>query len=121
MLPPAHRMRRGSDFSLTTRQGTKVTRGRVVAYVHTGGTGAPLVGLIVGKVVGNSVVRHRVSRRLRGAMSSVVADLPAGCHVVLRALAGSADDPDLPGDAVRATHEAVLRSAARISTAPLEA
>lgn len=107
-------MRRGSDFSLTTRQGTKVTRGRVVAYVRTDGLGGPLVGLIVGKAVGNSVVRHRVSRRLRGAMARVVAELPAGCHVVLRALAGAADDHDLSQDAVRATHEALLRSTVHV-------
>ena len=106
-------MRRGSDFSLTTRQGTKVTRGRVVAYVRTGGTDAPQVGLIVGKVVGNSVVRHRVSRRLRGAMSTVVADLPTGCQVVLRVVAGAAEDPKLCVDAVQATHEAVRRATAR--------
>ncbi len=116
MLPPAHRMRRGSDFSLTTRQGTKVTRGRVVAYVRTADTGLPLVGLIVGKVVGNSVVRHRVSRRLRGAMAAVVPELPTGCQVVLRALAGAAEDPDLPGDAVQATHDAVRRSALRVES-----
>lgn len=110
MLPPAHRMRRGSDFSLTTRHGTRVTRGRVVAYVWTDDAGAPLLGLIVGKAVGNSVARHRVSRRLRGVMASVVPDLPAGCRVVLRALSGAADDPDLREDAVGATRDAVRRA-----------
>lgn len=115
MLPPAHRMRRGSDFSLTTRQGVKVSRGRVVAYVSVGESGAPLVGLIVGRAVGNSVARHRVSRRLRGAVGPLVAQLPPGCRVVLRALAGAADDPDLAGDAVQATVVAVHRSGAESS------
>jgi len=113
MLPPAHRMRRGTDFSLTTRHGTKVTRGRVVAYVRTSDEGAPLVGLIVGKVVGNSVARHRVSRRLRGAMAEVVPGLPSGCHIVLRALSGAAEDPDLSHDAVQAASMAFEQLARR--------
>ncbi len=109
MLPPAHRMRRGSEFTLTTRQGTKSSRGRVVAYVHGGGSGPVRVGLIVGKSVGNSVVRHRVARRLRAAVAPVIDTLPDGCLVVLRALPGAGEDPGLMGDTVSALRGAASR------------
>jgi len=111
MLPPAHRMRRGSDFTLATRRGTKVTRGRVVVYLHSavGEVEAARVGLIVPKSVGNSDARHRVSRRLRAAMAEVVTGLPAGALVVLRALPGAAQDTALASDTVAAVTAAHAR------------
>lgn len=49
-------------------------------------TGAARVGLIVGRTVGGSVVRHRVSRRLRALLADRVAKLPDGSGTVVRAL-----------------------------------
>ena len=96
MLPAAHRMRAAAEFSQTTRHGTKVSRGRVVIYVLRGPGSEPArIGLITGKLVGGSVQRHRAARRIRGAMSGLVADLPAGSTVVVRALAGADVDPTL--------------------------
>lgn len=46
----------------------------------------PRVGFIVSKAVGNSVVRHRVTRRLRAVMAARLAFLPPGTDVVIRAL-----------------------------------
>ena len=43
------------------------------------------MGFVVSKAVGNSVVRHRVTRRLRALMVQRLADLPAGADVVVRA------------------------------------
>jgi ribonuclease P protein component len=48
--------------------------------------GPPRVGLVVGKSVGNAVVRNRVKRRLRHQVSSLLPLLPPGTSVVLRAL-----------------------------------
>lgn len=113
MLPTAHRMRRGTDFTVTTRHGTKASRGRVVCYLLTpGDLGDPsvLVGLIVGKSVGNSVVRHRASRRIRGCLRSVVETLPAGSRLVVRALAGADTDPRLCNDIEAAVSGALARS-----------
>ena len=53
--------------------------------------GGPRVGLIVSKSVGNSVVRHTVSRRLRAAAATVVPELDVADRVVIRALAGARD------------------------------
>lgn len=110
MLPPAHRMRRGSDFSTTTRQGAKVTRGHVIAYVHRSGTEPALVGFVVGRKVGGSVVRHRVARRLRAALAGAVGELPPDAWVVIRALPGSDGDGDLGRDTVSAVALAIQRS-----------
>ncbi len=47
---------------------------------------APRAGLVVSKAVGGSVVRHRVSRRLRHLLAPRLATLPRGSRVVVRAL-----------------------------------
>ena len=117
MLPPAHRMRRGADFTQTTRQGTKVSRGRVVCYVYRPAdeVGPGLAGLIVGKIVGNSVARHRASRRIRACLAPVIRGLPEGTRVVVRALAGADSDPGLCRDVTSAIHGALERQSARQS------
>jgi len=48
------------------------------------------VGFVVSKAVGNSVVRHRVTRRLRHLMADRLGTLPADCTLVVRALPSSA-------------------------------
>jgi ribonuclease P protein component len=42
-------------------------------------------GFVVGKAVGNSVVRHRVTRRLRAAVREELHRLPATADLVVRA------------------------------------
>ena len=51
----------------------------------------PRVGLIVGRSVGGSVVRHRVARRLRAQLAAKVPTLPSGSGLVVRALPDSAE------------------------------
>lgn len=53
--------------------------------------GGPRIGLVVSKAVGNSVVRHRVSRQLRHIAYEYVCNLPATYDVVIRALPSSAN------------------------------
>lgn len=47
------------------------------------------VAFAVSKNVGNSVVRHKVTRQLRHAIIPLINDLPVGSHVVVRALPGA--------------------------------
>ncbi|GAB2739816.1 hypothetical protein GCM10027174_11430 [Salinifilum aidingensis] len=49
------------------------------------------VGFVVSRAVGNAVVRHRVTRRLRHLMRNRLPSLPAGTLVVVRALKPAAD------------------------------
>lgn len=76
-------------------------RGRVVVHRRTLPGGAqPIVGLVVGKAVGPSVVRHRVSRRLRAQLASRLDKLGEHSAVVVRALpgAGQASSAELGAD-----------------------
>lgn len=69
-----------------------------------------MVGFVVSKAIGNAVVRNTVKRRLRGAMSSRIGELPAGSRAVVRALAPAAHasyatlTTDLDSCLMRATH-----------------
>ena len=60
-----------------------------------GTVGGPRAGFVVGRAVGNSVVRHRVTRRLRAAVRDELDRLPAGADLVVRARRESAT-ADLP-------------------------
>lgn len=66
--------------------------------------GGPRFGLIVSKAVGNAVIRHQTSRRLRHVCAKIAADSPKLLspthHVVLRALpaAGESSSQDLERD-----------------------
>ena|SRR5699024_12663588 len=69
--------------------------------VHQGG---PRVGLIVSKAVGNAVIRHRTSRRLRHVCASLFDVLPPTTDLVVRALpaSGTASSSTLEKDMRRA-------------------
>ena len=62
--------------------------------------GGPRAGFVVGKAVGNSVVRHRVTRRLRALVRDELHRLPDGADLVVRARpeAGVAAFPQLRRD-----------------------
>ncbi len=45
----------------------------------------PRAGFVVGRAVGNSVVRHRVTRQLRAAVRAALPRLPATADLVVRA------------------------------------
>jgi len=87
-------LRVSSDFATVTKRGHRVRCGDLVVYLLMDGgseSAAPArVGLVVGKSVGGSVVRHRVSRRLRAQLSARLADLPTGSRLVVRALPDTA-------------------------------
>lgn len=93
MLPPASRMRRSADFAETVRAGRRAGQRTLVVHLRTclsnsacGGPTAPIVGLVVGRSVGGSVVRHQVSRRLRAQLAARLQRLPAASATVVRAL-----------------------------------
>lgn len=91
MLAAAHRLRASAEFTETVRRGRRA--GRPLLSVHllvTADGAAPRVGLVVSKGVGGSVVRHRVSRRLRHLLRARVAGLPAGARLVVRAAPSAA-------------------------------
>ena len=74
------------------------------------GAVVPRAGFVVSKAVGNSVVRHRVTRRLRHMVGGRLAALPADSLLVVRALpaAATATSAELAADL-----DAGLRTALR--------
>ena len=90
MLKKANRVVTAQDFRSTIRRGRRVNTSDAQLYVtHRAPGSASRVGIIVSKSVGNSVVRNRVTRRLRSIGLDFVRSQPTGTDVVIRALPGS--------------------------------
>ena len=100
MLPAEHRLRRRAEFSDVVRRGRRASRPLLTVHLLQTDDDAVRAGLVVSKAVGGSVVRTRVSRRLRHQLRDVVPGLPAGCRVVVRAApaAATADSAALGAD-----------------------
>jgi ribonuclease P protein component len=89
-------MRSSSDFTAVTRHGRRARSGGLVVYLLVPAVPAASssddaerpssIGLIVGKSVGGSVVRHRLSRRLRAQLTERLQLIPSGSRLVVRAL-----------------------------------
>jgi ribonuclease P protein component len=94
VLPAKNRLRTSKDFALTTKTGFRATSLSLVVYLKTNSSiqtnasnsSAPLVGLIVNKSVGGSVVRHRVSRQLRHLAATQISNIPSDSRLVIRVL-----------------------------------
>jgi ribonuclease P protein component len=94
VLPPTARLTRSEDFRQVTRQGRRAAGRRIVVHA-VAPPGSPQVvqtsdsarvGFVVSKAVGNSVVRHRVARRLRHVVRDRLGTLPPGSALIVRAL-----------------------------------
>ena len=106
MLPAAVRLTSSQEFGTVVRRGRRAGRPRLVVHALMAATAGDVevnpseptrnrqqptrVGFVVSKAVGNSVVRHRVSRRLRHLMRDRLGTLPVGCSLVVRALPAAA-------------------------------
>ncbi|WP_204692275.1 ribonuclease P protein component [Geodermatophilus bullaregiensis] len=111
MLPAQARLRRRPEFTAVVRSGRRAGRPTMVLHYlparppvppagAVGVPGGPRAGFVVGKTVGNSVVRHRVTRRLRAAVREELPRLPDGADLVVRARpeAGTASSAQLRRD-----------------------
>jgi len=115
VLPAAHRLRSSTDFASVTRHGQRARCGGLVVYLLPSETDAPArIGLVVGKTVGGSVVRHQVSRRLRAQLSDRLEKIPTGSRMVVRALpdTAAASSEDVGRDLERALRRLVPGGAA---------
>jgi ribonuclease P protein component len=82
-------MRHSRDFTAAVRGGAKSARPCLVVHLAgpvAGVTGPTRAGFVVSRAVGGSVVRHRVTRRLRALVAERLPGLPAGSRLVVRAL-----------------------------------
>ncbi|MFP5069299.1 ribonuclease P protein component [Pseudonocardia nantongensis] len=92
MLPAHARLTRRPEFASTIKRGRRAGRTSLVVHLdptRPGGVpehASPRAGFVVSKAVGNAVVRHRVSRRLRHLVADRLDGLPPGSALVVRAL-----------------------------------
>ena len=121
MLPSQHKLHRSGDFAVTVRRGRRLGRRTIVLHYRDaavpGGhdadaqisrSGGPRVGFVVSKGVGNSVVRHAVTRKLRHVVLPLLDDVPSGVDMVIRALpaAATATSEELAADVRKALSRA---------------
>ena len=94
MLSPDNRLRHRADFSDVVRRGRRASRPLLTLHLlgnPTPGVDRPVrAGLVVSKAVGGSVVRSRVSRRLRHQLRTLLPAVPAGSRLVVRAAPAAA-------------------------------
>jgi ribonuclease P protein component len=95
-------MRSSADFASVTRTGRRARGRGLIVYAAVAPPSdmsdqpsdtASTIGLIVGRSVGGSVVRHRVARRIRAQLARRLPELRPGQRLVVRALPGLADTP----------------------------
>ncbi|HEX2075795.1 MAG TPA: ribonuclease P protein component [Geodermatophilus sp.] len=123
MLPAQARLRRRPEFTAVVRSGRRAGRPTMVLHylperpvaATPGRAAGPRAGFVVGKAVGNSVVRHRVTRRLRAVVRDELHRLPAEADLVVRARpeAATADSEVLRRD-LRAGLDRLLTPRVRV-------
>jgi len=92
MLPAGSRLHTSSDFAAVVRSGRRAgTRHLVVHLLGTERPTPPRAGFVVSGKVGNAVVRHRITRRLRPLVRAELSTLAAGTDLVVRALPAAAE------------------------------
>lgn len=91
VLPRQHRLNKSADIRHVLRRGRRFAVSAAVVFVSLRTDQVPSrLTVITPKVVGNSVVRHRVARVVRHAGQSFLSVHPQNVDVVVRAQAGSA-------------------------------
>ena len=86
MLPAALRLSATTQITATLRAGRRYANSYFVLHVVKTNDANKKFAFAVNKKVGNSVVRHRITRQLREVVQQNLGIVPAGCHVVVRAL-----------------------------------
>ncbi|WP_075845120.1 ribonuclease P protein component [Dietzia timorensis] len=125
MLPYPHRLRMAADFRAVMRFGVRAGRASVVVHARAfppsaERTSGPRFGLVVSKAVGNSVQRHRMSRRLRHICADLVTPEYEGIDFVVRALppATAADHSRLSREVIDAGRRAAQKALRRLDELP---
>lgn len=123
MLPVSARLTSPQDFARTTKSGLRVTSEHFVGYLHinpvTNNSAInenPRAGLIIGKGVGGSVRRHRVSRQIRHALAPQLENFPQGSLIVIRGLKQGAA-VDVQAEIAEISTRLIAKAAKRMASA----
>jgi ribonuclease P protein component len=88
MLPTSARLRKSPEITQTIKNGKRYPAKFLVLHIAKGKTPETRFAFAVGKNVGNSVVRHRITRKLRHLVMDNYQKFPTASNVVVRALPG---------------------------------
>ena len=80
-----HRLTRGSDFARVRKQGRSWAHPLVILAADRNEAGQTRFGFVVGRRIGNAVVRNRIRRQLREVVRHHLDEVPAGWDMVLLA------------------------------------
>jgi len=128
VLPVSARLTSPQDFARTTKSGLRVTSEHFVGYLHitpvtnnpgvnnSGVNENPRAGLIIGKAVGGSVRRHRVSRQIRHALAPQLENFPQGSLIVIRGLKQGAS-VDVQAEIAEISSRLIAKAAKRMASA----
>ncbi|MEY4969979.1 MAG: hypothetical protein RLZZ277_210 [Actinomycetota bacterium] len=118
MLPLSARLTSPQEFARTTKSGLRVTSQHFVGYlyVNPASNDQPRAGLIIGKSVGGSVRRHRVSRQIRHAIAAHLSSFPQGSLIVIRGLKQDAT-VDVHGEIAEISTRLISKAAKRMADA----
>lgn len=86
MLASEARLRKSTDISDVLRNGKRYPTRMLIVHLLVKDDVPRRVAFAVGKSVGNSVERHRLTRQLRHIMRAQLNRVPEGSQVVVRAL-----------------------------------
>ena len=84
-------LKKNKDFQYIYRKGTSYANKYLVMYVLENGTGQNRLGISVSKKVGNSIVRHRVTRVIREVMRLHWGEIKSGYDIVIVARPSAKD------------------------------
>jgi ribonuclease P protein component len=117
VLPVSARLTSPQDFARTTKSGIRVTTQHFVGYLHipAAAMDCPRAGLIIGKSVGSSVRRHRVSRQIRHALAPLLPTFPTRSLIVIRGLKTSGS-VDVQGEINEIARRLIERANKRMAT-----
>lgn len=92
-------VRKNSEFQIIYKNGTSYANRLLVMYVAESGEDGNRIGISVSKKVGNSIVRHHITRLVREIFRLNVHRLKTGLDIVIvaRAAARNSDYKHLEG------------------------
>lgn len=110
-------LKTNNEFSFVYRNGKSYANKYLVMYAVENGLGSNRIGISVSKKVGNSVVRHRVTRLIRESYRLNQAAFHTGYDIVVVARAGAKgkgySDIDSAVMHLIKLHRIVIRSAVK--------
>lgn len=82
-------LKKNRDFQTVYRNGKSYANKYLIMYVRENGTEENRLGISVSKKVGNSIVRHRLTRLIRESYRLQEADFNRGIDIAVIARAGA--------------------------------